>query len=89
MTGLGQMIKVLFFAQLAEYAELDSLEVTYSPGLTPRTLVESLVGKLPVRLTDALIHDTAMVSANKLMISWDDPLNENDEVAFLPPFSGG
>jgi len=83
------MIKVLFFAQLADYAQCKSYEAEYTSGMTPRNLVQSLIGKLPAELTDALIHDIAMVAANEVMIDWDDALNDGDVVAFLPPFSGG
>ena len=85
----AEMIKVLFFAQLAEYAQVDSLEVDFHAGITPRILVQSLVDILPQALTDALIHDVALVAANETMIDWDKPLSDSDEVAFLPPFSGG
>lgn len=83
------MIKVLFFAQLAEYAERDSMHIDFVANMTPRSLALSLVGSFSKELTDALIHDPVMVSANKTMIDWDDVLSDGDEVAFLPPFSGG
>lgn len=83
------MIKLLFFAQLADFAQTEAFEVKYTAGVTPRILVQSLVGQLPKELTDALIHDVAMVAANEVMITWDDELSDGDVVAFLPPFSGG
>ena len=83
------MIKVLFFAQLADFAGQDTYQTEFSAGLTPRSLVQSLVDELPKELTDALIHDVAMVAANEVMIAWDDELKDGDIVAFLPPFSGG
>lgn len=83
------MIKLLFFAQLAEYAGMSCTQVDFKAGQTARSLVESQVGVLPKELTDALLYDVAMVSANKQLIGWDDELSDGDEVAFLPPFSGG
>ncbi len=83
------MIKVLFFAQLAEYAGRSSIELEFQAAMTPRSMVKSMVGVVPKELTDALLHDVAMVAANEVMIAWDDALSDGDEVAFLPPFSGG
>lgn len=83
------MIKVLFFAQLAEFAGTNSIELEAAPATTARTLIEAQVGVLPAALTDALLHDAVMVSINKKMATWDDELSNNDELAFLPPFSGG
>lgn len=87
--GLAPMIKVLFFAQLADFAGRDSLEIKCPDKLTPVKLVQLLQEELPEALTDALIDETAMVSANKVMIAWNDVIADGDEVAFLPPFSGG
>lgn len=83
------MIKVLFFAHLAELAGQNATQVEYESDCTPRSVVQSLVGEMPKALTDALIHDYALVAANQNMIAWDDPLADGDELAFLPPFSGG
>ena len=83
------MIKFLFFAQLADHAEQDSVELEFSNGVTTRDAVDLLEPKLPKKLIDALRFDAAMLSVNQAIAGWDDPLKDGDEVAFLPPFSGG
>lgn len=83
------MIKFLFFAQLADHAEQDSIELEFSNGMTARVAVDFLELKLPKKLIDTLRFDAAMLSVNQVIASWDDPLKDGDEVAFLPPFSGG
>lgn len=83
------MIKLLFFAQLAEYAETDSIQLGYQTGLTPNKVVGSLLGTLPKAATDALTDGSTLVAVNAVMIGWNDPINDGDEVAFMPPFSGG
>jgi molybdopterin synthase sulfur carrier subunit len=83
------MIKVLFFAQLRDLAGVDSISLECPASTTARELIRSQVGTLPKALTDALLYDVAMVSVNKKMANWDDDIHAGDEVAFLPPFSGG
>ena len=83
------MIKILFFAQLVDQAGQDSIELEYSKGMTTREAVNLLEPKLPKKLIDALRFDAVMLSINQVFASWDEPLQDDDEIAFLPPFSGG
>jgi len=83
------MIKVLLFAQLAEDAGKDSLLLEYETDLTPRQMLDTLETRLPPEVIASLRHDAVMLSVNQVFAAWDDPLNDGDEVAFLPPFSGG
>jgi len=83
------MIKCLFFAQLADAAERSSLVVEFQEGTTPALLVDALAGNMPRPLIDSLRLDGVMVSVNQVLAAWDDGLSDGDEVAFLPPFSGG
>lgn len=83
------MIRVLFFAQLADYAQRDGSSVDYQAGLTPRAVVDALAADMPAELIEALRFDANMLSVNQVFAGWDDPLSDGDEVAFLPPFSGG
>lgn len=83
------MIKILFFAQLADHAEQDSIELEYSGNMTTREAVNLLEPKVPQKLIELLRFDAVMLSINQEFASWDDPLKDGDEIAFLPPFSGG
>jgi molybdopterin converting factor small subunit len=83
------MIKVLFFARLAELAHTDSYNADYRDAMTVRVLLDDMDGKLPQALIDYLKYDVSMISINKVMADWDDSLEDSDEIAFLPPFSGG
>ena len=51
--------------------------------------MDQLESDMPAELIEALRFDAVMVSVNKVMAGWDDTLSADDEVAFLPPFSGG
>ena len=83
------MIKVLFFAQLAEDAECASLEVVYHDQLTARNLVSELEPLVASKAVEQLRHDFVILSVNQQFAGWDEPLFDGDEVGFLPPFSGG
>jgi len=87
--GSALMIKVLFFAQLADYAKTDTIELDYRAGASTRDLLDDMQQRLPKQLLESLRHDANMLSINQVMAAWDDPLTDGDEIAFLPPFSGG
>ncbi|MBI1783423.1 MAG: MoaD/ThiS family protein [Sphingobacteriales bacterium] len=47
-------------------------------------LVSELNNRYPV-----LVNSKFMIAVNKKMIDTNTPLNNNDTIALLPPFSGG
>lgn len=71
-----------FFASCAEEMGERERQVPFQP--TPRRLVES-VPEL-ARLKD---RPHLRVAVNHTWADWDTPLKEGDEVAILPPVSGG
>ncbi|MBK6880270.1 MAG: MoaD/ThiS family protein [Elusimicrobia bacterium] len=71
------MIRLLFFAQLAERAGADEMSVPHRP--TPGALVASRVDLSFVKPAGA------RVAVNRAWSHWDAPLADGDEVAFLPP----
>lgn len=75
------MIRILYFGQLAEITGL--LEERLELHTDVRALKEALYKKYPVLSLKQFI-----VSVNKCVVQ-NTPLNENDEVALMPPFSGG
>ena len=83
------MLKVLFFAQLAEQAGCAALEVDHCAGLTARSLIDRLESKVDAAAIETLRHDAVLLSVNQKLADWDDMLNDGDEIGLLPPFSGG
>lgn len=83
------MIKFLFFAQLAEYAECDSLQLVYQTDASCKDYLDSLTKQLPAKAIDSLNDGAVMLSVNQVLASWEDKLSDGDEVGLLPPFSGG
>ena len=83
------MIKLMFFAQLADQAGKEVHALDYEEGINSREVVNRLQSSMPKELIDSLRFDAVMLSVNQVMADWDQVLNDGDEVAFLPPFSGG
>ncbi len=79
-------IQVRLFATYREIVGEGQLAWTFRDGTTVGQLVEAVLAKYP-RL---LGHEKSMVLAvNHEVVRLDVVLREGDEVAFLPPVSGG
>lgn len=77
-------IKILPFAFYRELLERREMEVTIAKGATLADLKEALDRTFP-RFKDYL----PLMAVNGEMKPLHAPLKEGDEVALLPPFSGG
>ena len=75
-------ITILFFGQLAEIAGISSIK------LTDISDTDDLKNKLQQQFP-ALEKMTFSIAINKKMIQENTILKSEDEVALLPPFSGG
>lgn len=79
-------VKVLFFGRLKEllgYSE-DSLE--FQDAATIEQLFALFAARLPEL---AKYRSSVVASRNQEFAAWDTSLHSGDEVAFLPPVSGG
>ena len=79
-------IRVLFFASFREIVGSASLSLTVDEKCTTQSLFELLCEMHPQLRLGA---DQVSVAVNKNYVSAASPLNDGDEVAFLPPISGG
>jgi sulfur-carrier protein len=79
-------VKVLFFGRLREligHAE-DSM------GFVDSTTIEQLFAAYSSRHPElAKYRSSVVASRNQEFAAWDTPLRTGDEIAFLPPVSGG
>jgi molybdopterin converting factor subunit 1 len=79
-------VKVLFFGRLKELlgrAE-DSIEFQDS------TTIEQLFVLFTKRVPElAKYRSSVVASRNQEFVAWHTPLHSGDEIAFLPPVSGG
>ena len=79
-------VKVLFFGRLKELAGQveDSIESANT------TTIEQLFALYAARHPElAKYRSSVVASRNQEFAPWDTPLRTGDEVAFLPPVSGG
>jgi len=81
------LIDVRLFAGLREAAGTDSLEVELGAGSTAATLVEQLCAR--PGLGETLVRMPVRVAVNRSYVEDDFELSPGDEVALVPPISGG
>jgi len=79
-------VRVLFFGQLKDITGVAQEDAELSEGARVQDLFERYGRKFP-RL--ASFRDSIAASVNQEYANWRAPLSSGDEVAFLPPVSGG
>lgn len=78
-------VKVLFFGRLKELAGAENF-VELAPG----TRIEELFANFTARQPElARYRGSLVASRNQEFVAWNTPLLSGDEIAFLPPVSGG
>lgn len=78
-------LSVRYFAEMKEQAGCDSQQLRYDRAPDARALYEELRQRHAFRFAPEVLR----VAVNGRFVSWEQGLAEGDEVAFLPPFSGG
>lgn len=79
-------VRTLFFASYRDFAGVDELEVELVPGAS----VSDLVALLRERGGGwRRLPEEPVVAVNMEYADLSDLLSEGDEVAFIPPVSGG
>jgi molybdopterin synthase catalytic subunit len=79
-------VRVLFFGQLREIVGLAEEDAELSEGARVEDLFERYGHRFP-RLAE--FRASVAASVNQEYAAWCAPLSSGDEVAFLPPVSGG
>tara|TARA_A100001011_G_C13896937_1_gene669391 strand:- start:8 stop:256 length:249 start_codon:yes stop_codon:yes gene_type:complete len=78
-------VRLKFFGYLSDLSE----EVpTVLTAKTPIHIRSKLAIKFP-ELACELHSPSILLAVNKVIVQWDEPLVAGDEVAFLPPVTGG
>lgn len=80
-------VRVLLFAVLAEIAAVREVELELAPETTVRDAVNALVQTHPSLEKSPLIH--AFFAVNETYAPEDTVLQDGDELALIPPVSGG
>ncbi len=79
-------VKVLFFGRLKEIAGRGEDLLDLTEGAPIETLFARCVAQQPEL---ARYRTSLVASRNQEFAAWSTPLHSGDEVAFLPPVSGG
>ena len=83
--GAAAVIRVRFFAHYRDLAGTEACEVRLTGVSTVRDLVEKLRADLHLEAMPA----EPLVAVNREYADLERPLSTGDEVAFIPPVSGG
>jgi molybdopterin synthase sulfur carrier subunit len=88
--GVHGGIKVLFFASLREEVGCGELDVEAANVTNVADVLCTLRETLSTAAMQALEQDNVRIAVNQqLIVETDMPLKSGDEVAFLPPVTGG
>jgi molybdopterin synthase sulfur carrier subunit len=82
-------VAVRFFASLREATGCADLALELSPGADFAVLCRELCGRLGTQALDALLAANVRVARNHTLEQPPFALHDGDEVAFLPPVTGG
>ena len=85
-------IKVLFFASLRELFDSPERTLDIDPDgiLTPELLLGTFVESERGAWLELLNRKNSVrVAINQTLTGWREPLSDGDELAFLPPITGG
>lgn len=83
------MLRVLFFGRLSDVAGTDRMDIAIHTSITTIAVLRDHLGQGNDALTRALNEPQVMVALNQILVDWDCNLQPGDEVAFLPPVTGG
>ena len=82
------MITVKFFASLKDIAEKEEEQIEVQNSISMDQLSD-IISKTSPKMADIIRDNKIMISVNQEMADADTVIHDGDEVAFLPPFSGG
>jgi len=85
----GDGVEVLFFARLRDAAGVRSEHVAIRARATAHDLWVELGRRHPALARSEADRPDLRVAVNRAYATWDTVLRDGDEVAFLPPVSGG
>ena len=82
------MITIKYFASLRDIAEKEEDNLDIENPITIDQLSD-IISKTAPKMGAIIREKKVMISVNQEMVSADTIIHDGDEVAFLPPFSGG
>ena len=82
------MVTVRYFANLKQMAGKDEDQFEINEGTTLEQLSDLIKKSVP-QLGNMVREKKVMISLNYDVVSLDTVVKDGDEIALLPPFSGG
>ena len=82
------MITLKYFASLKSIAEKEEDHLDIENPITIDQLSD-IISKTTPKMGELIREKKVLISVNQEMASVDTIIHDGDEVAFLPPFSGG
>jgi molybdopterin converting factor subunit 1 len=82
------MVTVKYFANLKQMAGKDEDQFEVSEGTTLAQLSDLIKQSVP-QIGDMVREKKVMISLNYDVVPLDTVVKDGDEIALLPPFSGG
>ena len=82
------MITLKYFASLKSIAEKEEDHLDIENPITIDQLSD-IISKTTPKMGEMIREKKVLISVNQEMASVDTIIHDGDEVAFLPPFSGG
>lgn len=82
------MIKVRFFAMLKNKTGKEEVNLSVPENITLETLKTILKNEFPA-IAEFIERKSIMISVNQEFADKNTVIKDGDEVALLPPFSGG
>ncbi len=79
-------VRVLLFGRLRELSDISEELTTVPEGTTLADLFATYANRFPQL---AGFRNSLVASRNQEFAAWDTPIISGDEIAFLPPVSGG
>ena len=82
-------IRVRFFAALREQLGMDSLEIPASGGLDLKGLLELIRRQVGEGAIEILSAPNVRIALNQEFVTDQCVVSDGDEIAFMPPITGG
>ncbi len=81
--------RILFFAALRDATRTDALSLDLDTPIPLSGLLERLAEELPPAAMAELTAENVRVAVNQTFLTGPSLIQPGDEVAFLPPLTGG
>lgn len=82
-------VTVLFFASLKETVGCERTIVDLPASLELSAFIDRLAVQLGPQVGEVLRAESVRVAVNQVLLGGPEVIDDGDEVAFLPPITGG